>query len=137
MSPARQLGTALSSLDGSLTGPLAYASPNVSARGLLYWSGNRNDFSTQYGYAVEDWPCVDFVGTPRAKHDYRAGGTFRQWRLIELSKPNRLRASCSGIYPDGWTGASTECSPGGCRSKSAARPLGVVRSPARVVGGPA
>jgi hypothetical protein len=97
--------TRLSSLDGSLTGPLAYASPNVSARGQLYWSGNPHDFSTQYGYAVEDWPCVDFVGASRARHFYRAGGTFRQWRLIALSKPNRLRAFCSGIYPDGWTGA--------------------------------
>ena len=27
-------------------------------------------------------------------------------RLIRLTKPNRLRAQCTGLYPDGWTGAS-------------------------------
>jgi hypothetical protein len=26
------------------------------------------------------------------------------WRLIQLTKPNRLLATCSGIYPDGWSG---------------------------------
>jgi hypothetical protein len=97
----------LSSLDGTLTGPLAYGSPNVSVRGLLYWSNNRNDLSTQFDYAVEDWPCVDFAGAQRRspQHAYRAGGTFRLWRLVRLTKPNRLLAFCSGIYPDGWTGA--------------------------------
>jgi hypothetical protein len=97
--------TRLSSLDATVNGPVAYGGPNISAKGELYWSNDPTDFSTQYAYAVEDWPCVDFAGTKRAQHDYRAGGTFQQWRLIQLTPRNRLRAFCSGIYPDGWSGA--------------------------------
>src|SRR5205814_557151 len=37
---------------------------------------------------------------------YNGGGTkLKEWRLIRLTKPNRLRAECIGIYADGWTGA--------------------------------
>src|SRR5439155_2331240 len=60
----------------------------------------------EYAYAVEDWPCIDLAGTYRGKHFYRAGGRFKEWKLIQLAVPNRLNAICSGIYPDGWTGAN-------------------------------
>jgi hypothetical protein len=90
--------TTMASLDGTLTGPLAAGSPNLSARGELLY--------TNYDYAVEDWPCVDFAGTKHWRHAYRAGGTFRVWRLVQLTHPALLRAMCTGIYPDGWSGAS-------------------------------
>jgi hypothetical protein len=52
-------------------------------------------------------PCVDFAGTFRKSHFYRGGANaLAQWRLIQLTKPNRLRAECTGIYPDGWSGAA-------------------------------
>ena len=28
------------------------------------------------------------------------------WHLVQLTHPNRLRAVCNGIYPDGWSGAA-------------------------------
>lgn len=96
----------LSTLDASLVGPLTGATPNITANGTIYWTNNPHDLSRQYAYAVEDWPCVDFRGTKRAIHDYRAGGKVKQWRLIQLSQPNQLLAECTGISPDGWTGPS-------------------------------
>ena len=30
----------------------------------------------------------------------------REWRLVRLTQPNRLRATCVGISPDGWSGAN-------------------------------
>ena len=59
----------------------------------------------QFGYAVEDYPCVDFAGTLVATHPYHAGARVEHWRLIRLTRPNRLRAMCTGIQPDGWTTA--------------------------------
>jgi hypothetical protein len=58
-----------------------------------------------YDYAVEDWPCVDFAGTVAARHFYNGGAAqLKEWRLIQLTKPNRLLAECSGLYSDGWSG---------------------------------
>jgi len=58
-----------------------------------------------FDYAVEDWPCIDFAGTLTERHFYRGGAAEpREWRLIQLTKPNRLRADCVGIYGDGWSG---------------------------------
>jgi hypothetical protein len=95
----------VSSLDGSLKGPGPAGAPNITADGQLYWTHSPADPGRLYDYAVEDWPCVDFAGTHVATHKYRGGATaLRQWRLIQLTKPNRLRSLCTGIYPDGWSG---------------------------------
>ena len=40
------------------------------------------------------------VGT----HSYLAADHIRVWSLVRLAHPNRLRAECTGISPDGWTG---------------------------------
>jgi hypothetical protein len=94
------------SLDGSVAGPGPAGSPNLTANGTMYWTPDPANLGQQYAYAVEDWPCVDFAGTLRATHYYKAGGGFKPWRLIQLTHPNRLRAECVGIYPDGWSGAA-------------------------------
>ena len=56
-----------------------------------------------YDYAVEEWPCIDFAGPLVATHDYHSGALVKQWRLVKLTQPSRLRAACSGIYADGWS----------------------------------
>jgi hypothetical protein len=99
--------TTVSSLDGTLGGPGPAGAPNITPHGQLYWTLSAADPGKLFDYAVEDWPCIDFAGTRVATHLYRAGAKqLRQWRLIQLTKPNRLRAVCVGIYPDGWTGAN-------------------------------
>jgi len=97
--------TTVSSLDGTIGGPGPAGAPNITARGQLFWTLQPSDPGKVFDYAVEDWPCIDFAGTLTAQHFYRGGATApRQWRLIELTKPNRLRALCVGIYGDGWSG---------------------------------
>ena len=81
------------------TGPAG--GPDLGADGALFW-GPR---PATYAYAVEDRPCVDLAGTLVGSHVYRAGGALQTWRLIRLAQPNRLRSVCTGIYPDGWSGA--------------------------------
>jgi hypothetical protein len=99
--------TTVSSLDGSLGGPGPAGAPNITPSGQLYWTLSPSDPGKVFDYAVEDWPCIDFAGTRVATHFYRGGAaTPREWRLIQLTKPNRLRATCVGIYPDGWSGAN-------------------------------
>ncbi len=94
----------VSSLDGSIGGPGPAGAPNITTRGNLYWTEHENDVGKVFDYAVEDWPCIDFAGTLVESHLYNAGGAQRPWRLIQLTKPNRLRAVCVGIYSDGWSG---------------------------------
>jgi hypothetical protein len=96
--------TTVSSLDGTIGGPGPAGAPNITTRGNLYWTEHANDVGKVFDYAVEDWPCIDFAGTLVQSHDYNAGGSQRPWRLIQLTKPNRLRAICVGIYSDGWSG---------------------------------
>jgi hypothetical protein len=99
--------TGVSSLDGTLGGPGPSGTPNITTNGMLYWTVNPEHVGHLYDYAVEDWPCVDFAGTLEERHLYRGGAAaLREWRLIQLTKPNRLRAMCTGIYPDGWTTAN-------------------------------
>jgi hypothetical protein len=100
---------AVGSLDGTIHGPGPAGGPNIAADGTTYWTLDPKNPGKEYAYAVEEWPCVDFAGTLAAKHDYRAGGKFGggRWRLIKLTQPNRLRAECTGISPDGWTGSSS------------------------------
>jgi hypothetical protein len=95
------------SLDGSIQGPGPTGAPNITADGRLYWTVNPESPGRIYDYAVEDWPCVDLAGTVASTHGYQGPSqtVLKSWRLIQLTKPNRLIASCSGIYADGWTGA--------------------------------
>ena len=93
------------SLDSTLGGPGPSGTPNITADGRVYWSDHPDAPGRVYDYAVEDWPCVDFAGPVAAVHFYNGGAaTLKEWKLIKLTKPNRLRAECSGIYADGWSG---------------------------------
>ena len=93
------------SLDATLGGPGPSGTPNITADGRVYWSIDPNAPGRVYDYAVEDWPCVDFAGRVAAVHLYNGGAaSLKVWKLIKLTKPNRLRAECSGIYADGWSG---------------------------------
>jgi hypothetical protein len=95
----------VSSLDATLNGPGPSGTPNITPQGKLYWTIYPSVPGKLYDYAVEDWPCVDFAGTLVGSHEYRGGADrLSTWRLIKLTKPNRLRATCSGIYADGWSG---------------------------------
>ena len=92
---------------GDPDGPGPAGAPNITARGQLFWTLNPNDPGKVFDYAVEDWPCIDFAGTLTDIHHYRGGAAHpREWRLVQLTKPNRLRAVCVGIYSDGWSGAN-------------------------------
>jgi hypothetical protein len=92
----------VSSLDGTVGGPGPSGAPNLTRRGRLYWTQSPADAGKVFDYAVEEWPCVDFAGTHVETHPYRGG----VWKLVQLTKPNRLRATCQGIYADGWSGES-------------------------------
>jgi hypothetical protein len=96
----------VSSLDGTVGGPGPAGGPNLLEDGTTYWTAEPSMPGPVYDYAVEEWPCVDFAGRVAATHSYRAGGSVGggNWRLIELTHPNRLQAMCVGISPDGWTG---------------------------------
>ena len=97
--------TTVSSLDGTVDGPGPAGAPNITPDGRLYWTESSSTVGKVFDYAVEDWPCIDFAGTLTERHLYRGGQQQpRQWRLIQLTKPNRLRADCIGIYGDGWSG---------------------------------
>jgi hypothetical protein len=96
--------TTVSSLDATIGGPGPAGAPNITATGQLYWTPDPAQPGKVFDYAVEDWPCVDFAGKLAARHEYAVGATPKFWRLIRLTKPNRLLATCSGIYPDGWSG---------------------------------
>jgi hypothetical protein len=94
--------TTVSSLDGTIGGPGPSGAPNIRENGRLYWTDKFDPTNPGklFDYAVEELPCVTFAGTPVETHEYRGG----VWRLVQLTKPNRLRAYCSGIYADGWSG---------------------------------
>jgi hypothetical protein len=94
--------TTVSSLDGSVGGPGPSGAPNVLQNGDLYWTDTYDPSNPGklFDYAVEELPCVRFAGTNVEQHRYR-GGT---WQLVQLTKPNRLRSLCTGIYSDGWSG---------------------------------
>jgi uncharacterized membrane protein YjjB (DUF3815 family) len=96
--------TTVTSLDSSVRGPGPSGAPNVTRTGQLYWTHDPSQPGKIFDYAVEDWPCVDFAGTLATQHAYRLGTNVKEWRLVQLAKPNRLLAQCSGIYPDGWSG---------------------------------
>lgn len=94
------------SIDGTVDGPGPAGGPNIAADGTTFWTLDPKNPGKEYDYAVEEWPCVDFAGQLVMRHSYRAGGKFGggRWRLVRLTRPNRLQAECNGISPDGWTG---------------------------------
>lgn len=92
--------TTVSSLDGSILGPGPSGAPNITPTGQLYWTPSPANPGKLFDFAVEELPCINFAGTTVVTHPYRGG----VWRLVQLTKPNRLRAVCSGIYSDGWSG---------------------------------
>jgi hypothetical protein len=94
----------VTSLDSTVLGPGPSGAPNVTRTGQLYWTHDPSQPGKLFDYAVEDWPCVDFAGTFVKRHVYRLGTNAKVWQLEQLTKPNRLLAECSGIYPDGWSG---------------------------------
>ena len=96
--------TTVSSLDATLKGPGPAGAPNITAGGQLYWTADPRTPGKVFDYGVEDWPCIDFAGTFVTKHNYMIGTNVKTWRLVRLTKPNRLLATCSGIYSDGWSG---------------------------------
>ena len=95
--------TRVSSLDGSVLGPGPSGGPNILRDGALYWTNAPGTLPIQYAYAVEDLPCIDMAGANVKSHVYQAGGGPQTWELVRLARPNRLRSTCYGIYPDGWT----------------------------------
>jgi len=96
--------TTVSSLDSTIGGPGPAGAPNITTTGQLYWTLDPRVPGKIFDYAVEDWPCVDFAGRLVKTHPYAVGTNTKAWRLIQLTKPNRLLATCSGIYSDGWSG---------------------------------
>jgi hypothetical protein len=99
--------TGVSSLDSTIGGPGPAGAPNITTTGQLYWTDTPVTHvpGKIYDYGVEERPCIDFAGTLVKKHTYVAGPQQKQWWLVKLTKPNRLRAACVGIYADGWSTA--------------------------------
>jgi hypothetical protein len=97
--------TGVSSLDSTIGGPGPAGAPNITPTGQLYWTDTPVTHvpGKIYDYGVEERPCVDFAGTFVASHTYVTGTLHKEWRLVRLTKPNRLRSACVGIYPDGWS----------------------------------
>jgi hypothetical protein len=88
------------SLDGTAQGPGPVLTPDPSpADGTL----NHNP---GYPYVVEE-KGIDVAGKVVASHVHKAGGHFEAWRLVRVSQPLRLRSSVTGVFTDGWMGASS------------------------------
>ncbi len=94
------------SLDGTIHGPGPAGAPNMALNGTLVTGATPLSSTTPYEYAVESVPCVDLAGKVVGTHGYHAAGQIRTWRLVELSHPIRFRSQCTGISPDGWSGAA-------------------------------
>ncbi len=88
------------SLDGTAQGPGPVLTPDPRA------SDGALNHSPGYPYVVEE-KGIDIVGTVVATHLHKAGGHLEAWRLIRIKPPLRLRSSVTGVYTDGWTGASS------------------------------
>ena len=88
------------SLDGTAQGPGPVLTPDPSAKdGAL-------SHDPGYPYVVVE-RGIDVVGREVATHLHVAGGALERWRLIRIAPPLRLRASVTGVFPDGWTGAAS------------------------------
>jgi hypothetical protein len=86
------------SLDGTAPGPGPILTPDVR--------GTDGVLAQDPGvpYVVAD-PGIEPVGTRVGPaHLHRAGGALAPWTLYRIHRPFRLRASVTGLYPDGWSG---------------------------------
>jgi hypothetical protein len=92
--------SAVWSLDGTAQGPGPVLTPDPSADdGAL-------SHDPGYPFVVQE-VGIEVVGTEVARHLHVAGGHLEPWRLIKVEPPLRLRASVTGVEPDGWTGAES------------------------------
>jgi Dolichyl-phosphate-mannose-protein mannosyltransferase len=90
----------LFSLDGTAKGPGPTRTPDPSAEdGAL-------SHDPGYPYVVVE-RGIDVAGDVVATHEHVAGGALQPWRLIRVEPPLRLRASVTGVFPDGWAGDSS------------------------------
>jgi hypothetical protein len=88
------------SLDGTAQGPGPVLTPDPSPTdGAL----NHNP---GYPYVVEE-KGIDIAGRVVATHLHKAGGRLEAWRLVRVAQPLRLRSSVTGVFTDGWMGASS------------------------------
>jgi hypothetical protein len=88
------------SLDGTAQGPGPVLTPDPRA------SDGALSHDPGYPYVVQE-TGIEVVGTEVGRHLHTAGGHLEPWRLIRVAPPLRLRASVSGVFADGWTGASS------------------------------
>jgi hypothetical protein len=88
------------SLDGTAPGPGPTLTPDPGLPdGAL-------SHDPHYPYVVEE-PGMNVVGRVVATHEHVAGGSLQKWRLVKIAPPLRLRDFVTGLYADGWSGAST------------------------------
>jgi hypothetical protein len=88
------------SLDGTAQGPGPTLTPDPNA------STGALSHDPHYPYVVEE-RGIDVVGKVVARHLHVTGGSLQPWRLVKIAPPLRLRASVTGVYPDGWSGPAT------------------------------
>src|SRR6266536_2835643 len=88
------------SLDGTAQGPGPTLTPDPSP------SDGALSHDPGYPYVVEE-RGLDVIGTVVATHLHVAGGSLQPWLLVKVAPPLRLRASVTGVFADGWAGASS------------------------------
>src|SRR6266536_2741428 len=88
------------SLDGTAQGPGPTLTPDPSP------SDGALSHDPGYPYVVEE-RGIDVIGTVVATHLHVAGGSLQPWLLVKVAPPLRLRASVTGVFADGWAGASS------------------------------
>lgn len=88
------------SLDGTAQGPGPTLTPDPSLPdGAL-------SHDPHYPYVVEE-RGINVVGRVVATHKHVAGGSLQRWRLVKIAPPLRLDSFVTGLYADGWAGASS------------------------------
>ena len=88
------------SLDGTAQGP----GPTLTPDPRLPDGALSHD--PHYPYVVEEHG-INVVGRVVATHKHVAGGSLQRWRLVEIAPPLRLDSFVTGLYADGWAGASS------------------------------
>jgi hypothetical protein len=88
------------SLDGTAPGPGPTLTPDPSLPdGAL-------SHDPHFPYVVEE-RGINVVGRVVATHEHVAGGSLQRWRLVQIRPPLRLESFVTGLYADGWAGASS------------------------------
>jgi hypothetical protein len=88
------------SLDGTAQGP----GPTLTPDPRLPDGALSHD--PHYPYVVEE-RGINVVGRVVATHKHVAGGSLQRWRLVKIAPPLRLDSFVTGLYADGWAGASS------------------------------